>query len=100
MMTSIKYASRNNSNLLHSSLFPRFTKRFINVKTDANIAKIPIDSEFAKIEETKTANIEISISKSMFCKIKLFLYKYSVLLCVNAKILLSIFISPYFVLVC
>lgn len=98
IIANIKYASKNNSNLLHSSFSPFFINNFTKVKTVATIAKIPIDSDCANTDVTMTANIENNISESRFCKILLFWYKKSSLFWKNAKSLLNI-ISPYFVLV-
>lgn len=90
MTTIIKYASSQISNVLGSNFSPFLVITFKSVKNIVINARKPIASEDITVDAKITASIDMKISLSMFCKNKLFSYKYCNLFCVKFKILLNI----------
>ena len=71
-----------------------FVQSFMIVKNIITNAKLPILSEGIKIDETINKAKDRKINLSIFCKTKLFLYKFCVIFCAKEKIL---FKNIYFV---
>ena len=64
-----------------------FVQSFMIVKNIITNAKLPILSEGIKIDETINKAKHRKINLSIFCKTKLFLYKFCVIFCAKEKIL-------------
>ena len=85
--TNNKYIIKNTSPDEKYNLAFGFVQSFMIVKNIITNAKLPILSEGIKIDETINKAKHRKINLSIFCKTKLFLYKFCVIFCAKEKIL-------------